>query len=390
MYLKALNFLSPGHEKEMETKNMKIEKTMRAISLLLVMALLGAVFVPAVSAESTEFAKDFVTPSLDLESSVPLKEVNLPLSPISDESVFSISPGSIIYHTDDGLTKVFDQQGKASFYVNDKDSAMIPTSAGVIKPATFIHLVPTESHSYHKGNQTFVTDEKGNLILTIINEKAFELSGPEIQSNSKSNEWIEWAEDASISSLTQFDAYWYVPDHPPSSESLEAIYLVNGISPYGGGPGIIQPVLEWNRPDTGTYWTAAAWGATTSGGDDIGSRIQVSEGDLLKGRLYWSDTYDQWYVQLSDLTTGTSSTVWTDVVSGHTNLEAYVTLEGYNFDDDTDVPGDTEFYNMVFKNGGSTVTMSFSEYYGSMAQQLLSGLDVNIISGTDVELKTAN
>ncbi|WP_187287576.1 hypothetical protein [Methanolacinia petrolearia] len=54
------------------------------------------------------------------------------------------------------------------------------------------------------------------------------------------------------------------------------------------------------------------------------------------------------------------------------------------------MPGDTEFYNMVFKNGGSTVTMSFSEYYGSMAQQLLSGLDVNIISGTDVELKTAN
>ncbi|ADN35647.1 hypothetical protein Mpet_0878 [Methanolacinia petrolearia DSM 11571] len=369
---------------------MKMKKTMRALGLLMIVALAGTMFVSVVSAESTEFAKDFVTPSLDLESSVQLKEVNLPLSPISDESVLSISPGSIIYHTDDGLTKVFDQEGKALFYANDKDSAMIPTSAGVIKPATFIHLVPTESHSYHKGNQTFVTDEKGNLILTIINEKAIERSGTEIQSNSRSNEWIEWAEDASISSLTQFDAYWYVPDHPPSSESLEVIYLFNGISPYGGGPGIVQPVLEWNRPDTGTYWTAAAWGATPLGEDDIGSRIQVSEGDLLKGRLYWSDTYDQWYVQLSDLTTGTSSTVWTNVVSGHTNLEAYVTLEGYYFDDNTDVPGDTEFYNMVFKNGGSTVTMSFSEYYGSMAQQLLSGLDVNIISGTDVELKTAN
>ena len=236
---------------------MKAKKGMQALSLLLVVVFAGVVFVPVVSAESTEFAKDFVTPSLDLESSVPLKEVYLPLSPISDESVFSISPGSIIYHTDDGLTKVFDQQGKALFYVNDKDSAMIPTSAGVIKPATFIHLVPTESHSYHKGNQTFVTDEKGNLILTIINEKATELSGTEIQSNSRSNEWIEWAEDASISSLTQFDAYWYVPDHPPSSENFEVIYLFNGISPYGGGPGLIQPVLEWNRPDTGTYWTAA-------------------------------------------------------------------------------------------------------------------------------------
>lgn len=93
---------------------------------------------------------------------------------------------------------------------------------------------------------------------------------------------------------------------------------------------------------------------------------------------------------ISDLTTGTYSSVWTDILPGHTNLEAYVVLEGYDFDDDTDVPGDTEFYDMLFKDGGNTITISFNERYGTLAQQLLTQLDVNIISGTDVQLKTAN
>jgi len=71
-------------------------------------------------------------------------------------------------------------------------------------------------------------------------------------------------------------------------------------------------------------------------------------------------------------------------------LVIYVALEGYDFDDDSDVPGDTEFYNMVFRNGGNTVTMSFDDRYGTVAQQRLTGLDVAIISSTDIELRTAN
>jgi len=133
------------------------------------------------------------------------------------------------------------------------DSLMIPTSAGVTKPATYIHLVPPDSHVYHKGNQVFVTDDKGVLILSIINDNPLSSAGKDSKSALLYHEWIEWAEDTTISSLTQFDAYWYVPSPPPSSESLEAIYLFNGISLLGGGPGIIQPVLEWNRPDTGLY-----------------------------------------------------------------------------------------------------------------------------------------
>lgn len=370
---------------------MKTEKGMRALSLFIVLSLSSMMIVTMVGAETMELTnKDFVIPPLDTNDSVPLEVVDLPLSPIVDESVFSISPGSIIYHTNDGLTKVFDQQGKALFYVNNKASPMIPTSAGIVKPATFIHLVPTDSHTYHKGNQTFVTDNKGNLILTIINDNDIAASETNAKSTLRYHEWIEWAEDTSVNALTQFDAYWHVPSHPPSSESFEPIYLFNGISPSGGGPGIIQPVLEWNRPDTGQYWTATAWGCNPNGEDDIGNRITVSEGDRLKGRLYWSSTYNQWYVQLSDLTEGTYSAVWTDILPGYTNLEAYVALEGYNFDDNTDVPGDTEFYNMVFKNGGNTVTMSFDERYGTLAQQLLTRLDVNILSGTDIRLLTAN
>jgi len=362
--------------------------------VLLALLLAGMAIAPVASAEQDQVSAintDFQIPQLDTKSSLAIKNVDLPLSPMDDKSVYSIPEGSIIHHTSDGLTKVYDKDGKGIFSANDQDSQMIPTSAGITKPATYIHLVPTDSHAYHKGKQTFVTDDKGNLILTIINDNPL-ASGT---ANSKSavlfNEWIEWAEDTTVSSLTQFDAYWYVPSNPPSSESLEAIYLFNGISPSGGGPGIVQPVLEWNRPDTGLYWTATAWGCSPNPGeDDIGNRITVSTGDRLKGRLYWSTTYNQWYVQLSDLTQGTYSTVYSDILPGHTNLEAYVALEGYNFDDDTDVPGDTEFYDMVFRDSGTTVPMAFHDHYGSLALQRLSGLDVNILSGTDIWLNTAN
>jgi hypothetical protein len=89
-------------------------------------------------------------------------------------------------------------------------------------PATFIHLVPTDSHTYHKGNHTFVTDDKGSLILTIINDNMIMANNMEPKSILQYHEWIEWAEDTSISALTQFDAYWHVPSQPPSSENLEA------------------------------------------------------------------------------------------------------------------------------------------------------------------------
>jgi len=367
---------------------------LRKLSVVLLVLLLAAMaVVPMVSAtESQESGKpNFMIPSLDTSAPISHNVVDLPLSPMNDEAVFSIPQGSIIYHTGDGLTKVYDNQGKGLFSANDNDALMITTSAGVTKPATFVHLVPTDSHTYHNRNLTFVTDKTGNLILTIINENNLASRKTNLGTKQLFHEWIEWAEDTSISSLTQFDAYWYVPSYPSSSESLEAIYLFNGISPLGGGPGIIQPVLEWNRPDTGLYWTGTAWGCSPNPGeDDIGSRISVSTGDRLKGRLYWSSGDSQWYVQLSDLTQGTYSAVYTDILPGYTNLEAYVALEGYNFEDDTDVPGDTEFYNMVFRNNGNTVTMSFNDQYGSVAQQLLNGLDVNIISGTDIQLNTAN
>ncbi len=369
-------------------------KHMKHGVMLLALLLAAMTMVPIVSADENQASvinADFQIPMLDTKASLAVRNVDLPLSPMNDETVYSVPEGSIIHHTSDGMTKVYDKDGKGLFSANDQDSRKISTSAGIMKPATYIHLVPTDSHAYHKGRQTFVTDDKDNLILTIINDNPLASEGTNTKSAVLFNEWIEWAEDTTISSLTQFDAYWYVPSYPSSSESLEAIYLFNGISPSGGGPGIIQPVLEWNRPDTGLYWTGAAWGCSPNPGeDDIGSRISVSTGDRLKGRLYWSTTYNQWYVQLSDLTRGTYSAVYTDILPGHTNLEAYAALEGYNFDDDTDIPGDTEFYDMVFRDSGTTVSMSFHDHYGSLALQRLSGLDVDILSGTDIWLYTAN
>lgn len=59
----------------METKNMKEKKVLRALSLLLVMALIGAIFVPAVSADKevlSETSADKVDEKTLLERTPPL------------------------------------------------------------------------------------------------------------------------------------------------------------------------------------------------------------------------------------------------------------------------------------------------------------------------------
>jgi len=122
--------------------------------------------------------------------------------------------------------------------------------------------------------------------------------------------------------------------------------------------------------------------------DVYSGRITVNTGDTLKGQLHWSDTYDQWYIQLSDITTGESEYLWSDYVP-NTNVQVDVTLEGWNIDDNSDVPGDTKFYNMAYKNNGNPISVTLYRYISSSAP--LTGLNVEFVSNpTEVILHTAN
>ncbi|HZD44400.1 MAG TPA: hypothetical protein VE134_10130 [Methanomicrobiales archaeon] len=189
--------------------------------------------------------------------------------------------------------------------------------------------------------------------------------------------WIEWAEDTHVDQVTAFNASWRVPSSPPDSERFETIYLFHGISPDGGDGGIVQAVLEWNRPDTGPYWTGAAWGSN-SVHDDIGNRIRVNEGDLLTGSILWNESDEKWYVQLEDQTTGDVSSVWTDAFTSNTDLEVYVSMEGYNFRGNGNLPGDAVFFDLTLANSSDPVRMQFSPRYGKIAERKLSDLHVDI------------
>ncbi|MDD4127737.1 MAG: hypothetical protein PHV39_08640 [Methanomicrobium sp.] len=109
---------------------MKIKKGMRALSLLMVMALLGAMFVPAVSASNIEFAnveiKKIQIPTLQVDESRIYSIITEPFSPLKDSDGYTIPAGSIIHHSNEGNTYLFDSTGKQIPIARDSKQLILP------------------------------------------------------------------------------------------------------------------------------------------------------------------------------------------------------------------------------------------------------------------------
>lgn len=201
--------------------------------------------------------------------------------------------------------------------------------------------------------------------------------------------WIEYSYDNDIDELGHFLAEWEVPDDPPDPNNNAINFLFPGIQPQGS-TNIIQPVLEWNQASSGR-WTGRAWSVWNNNQSAAwGTARNCSEGDDIVGFMYkWSSTY--WYVLFYNSTTGQTSylLVHTSKVPFE-DVAAVCALEGYNITDDDDVPGDTLFTNMVFKDDfyGSNVDITWQEAYGWFPQ--LGHLEVDINSDSEVELETEN
>lgn len=359
------------------------EKFMRgALVSLLTILLVSGVFAPVMGLKTGSDGSGMsmhALPKLQVNESQGKTEINFELSPLNVDNVTKIPSGAIVHHTNEGLTRIFNPEGKQIVSARDSDAKKIVTPGGTL-PATHVYQVPSESHIEKFGNILEITKD-GNLLLTIINDGNTDFL-PDVSG------WIEDAEDTYVSQLRQFDAYWRVPSNPPSSEYAEPIFLFNAITPSTGG-GIIQPVLEWNQPETGLRWTGAAW-AVINGVGVHSNRINANRGDVIKGRLYWSTTYNQWYIQIYDVTTGQYQSLYSSGISD-TNLAVYAALEGYQIDDNSDVPGDTTFYDMVYKYNGIPVSVYLVPWINSHARTHLSELDVGIISNpSSVKLYTAN
>ncbi|WP_292365895.1 MULTISPECIES: carboxypeptidase regulatory-like domain-containing protein [unclassified Methanoculleus] len=115
----------------------------------------------------------YVIPELKVNDSMETIAISgvLILQPEWDGSRTSGIPfGSIMVHTADGRTLVFDKDGNQLLSISDELSAKVPTPGGVEKPCTWLHPLPNDSRVYHRDNETFVLDIAGNLILTVINK----------------------------------------------------------------------------------------------------------------------------------------------------------------------------------------------------------------------------
>jgi hypothetical protein len=305
--------------------------------------------------------------------------IDAPFSTEEVENIYSIPRGSTILHSDDGITKVYNNAGQLLLSARDSEAYTLATPNGLAK-ATHVYEVPDGSFIYHVGNTTIVYSG-GECVLTVINQ----------QRNNESivpdlSEWIEQANDWSVSALDWFRAEWDCPSDPPDPDNDAVNFIFNAIEP-NYGLAIIQPVLEWNYGSSGC-WTGTAWVVWDGGSYRSVSHVSVSEGDTIRGTMQFSPTipYTNWWeVDFWNVSEGTHSMLWTSRINTDEDLAVFCALEGWSIGDDDDVPGDIYFCDMEFEYNGSNVDIQWNAYIDSGFDQILSNLDVDFDNNPPID-----
>jgi len=124
--------------------------------------------------------------------------------------------------------------------------------------------------------------------------------------------------------------------------------------------------------------------------------LSIVIGDTMKGTMEWQDDYapviaDCWYVEIKDCTTNKVTSLYSNAVWRDYDLAVFVTLEGYNVKDDSDICGDTTFYNMhSYDESYSPIYVNWHSWINPVASNYLLNLNVIVHSSSKVELDTAN
>jgi hypothetical protein len=198
--------------------------------------------------------------------------------------------------------------------------------------------------------------------------------------------WIEDSNDWSVDNLDLFGGTWVVPSNPPNPEANVVDFLFNAIENQSGNK-ILQPVLEWNQAGSGR-WTCRAWSGSSSG-YYCSSPINANAGNSIAGAMNYEGGYYGWLITCSNHTTHQSTWITTTIL-GTSSLAVFCALEGYNIDENDDVPGDTTFDNMAFDYNGNGVDITWVADDDIPPGSGLTGLDVEIFSDSKVKLHTAN
>ena len=207
-YLKPLTILSPGAEKNGDNK-MKLKLGMRVLSLLLVFALIGAMFVPAVSAESDRRFEE------ELLKNAGIKVNNLDTESLEYEVIGdkTFIHGNIKFDAEAGIggksEKIVANQEVNGYYCND-GSFHIESVGSKFRSVTDAQLVFEDSDSIKFRIEQSVTKngvtEKSSDIVT------YEKKGTDTK---KSNELITTSENLK-SGKTKID----IPSAAPSGATL--------------------------------------------------------------------------------------------------------------------------------------------------------------------------
>lgn len=373
---------------------MEKRKSLAIFSAFIVMFLVGATCVSPVSAEENQESIDlskYTIPCLKENKSIETITISGILSPQSemkqkmkeeDDESFGIPFGSIIVHSDDETTQVFDENGVHLLSISDTKSKIVPTPAGVEKYCTRVHEVPNDSRIYHRQDKIYVLSPEDELILLIIDEKsnANQNTDNAIQGWPR-HDWLAYAEDSEFAGyISEYTAYWNVPVAPPCLDGQhERIYIFNSIEPVET-KFLLQPVVEYNY-----RWQGAAWACDTSdlydGDSIIGPYINVNTGDEIKGRIYWSESSQMWSIVLHDYTSGEYSSITTDCVNGpQYKSNAACVLEGWYVDDLNDLPGNTLFHDMSYRSYGQPMDIVLKGLYSNHAPS-------NIINSCYVDIQ---
>jgi hypothetical protein len=303
----------------------------------------------------------------------------------------NIPIGSTVTEYSNGTTEVVGPNNSVVLKANDSDSPIISTPDGPAQ-ADRIFEVPNGTHFITNGN--VVTAYQNNVaILTVVNLHYTSSTNnlPDSTNNppqlGRTGSWIEDAYDTGIKADYN-SAYWVVPHMPVGHDANAYDYVFNGETDWTES-NIIQPVLQYNY-GSDHCWTAAdwygMWGTYWKTPDMV-----VNEGDLIQGTMTFEGN-DVWNIQITDINTSISMLYYMQQLNfGPNNLFGQMvcwTLEGYQIQNNNDVPDSILFSNITLTRNGNPVSLNLKTCVGSNFSQL-TNLSVGT-SPTSVALYTAN
>jgi hypothetical protein len=369
---------------------MEEKMNLRKIGVVLLALLLAAMaMVPFVNAADEQIinGNNFPLSQLKPDDSQTKVVIQNGFSLIKGDVQTVIPVGSIIQHSDNGITRVFDPNGKQISISNDIDSPKIPTPYGYL-PAVNVNQIPDGSYVDVKDNGITNVYSKDQRVLTVISP----VSNKTVSKKNPIPTTSGWIEDSyawNIPQMGQFIADWTVPSSPPNPQTGAIDFIFNGIEP-GNSWGIVQPVLEYNYAGT-HQWTGSPWYVDSNNIGYRGTSIGTTVGHHVRGTLGWNQNLNRWNIIFEDMTnSGYSSSFSTNAPNiGTNNVGAFCALEGYYVNNDNDVPGTTTFYNMKFKDVNlNPVSFSWNRYVNTGMG--LTNLNVAWSGMTPVSLWTNN